>query len=174
MAAVILVLVMGIVICAKETDSGERRSDGNTGGGGGVAIDQSKRVENHFSILEVQARAEKILTGSISGVVIFFMIMIGVFLYFVHIPKVKLGKLPCPHCLQPRVVKRMPVNMVPQFDGRQFGPGQYEMRPRVVFQQPFGQAEQQTAIMPMASMPGAGLGRGSDTANTVSAISGIQ
>jgi hypothetical protein len=65
-------------------------------------VDQSCDTEYHFAIVEIRNQAQKILAGSLSGTVIFFVVAIALFIYFCHIPKHKLATRPCGFCLSPR------------------------------------------------------------------------
>ncbi len=65
-------------------------------------MDQSCDTEYNFALVEIRNQAQKILAGSLSGTIIFFMAAIALFIYFVHLPKHKLATRPCGFCLSPR------------------------------------------------------------------------
>jgi hypothetical protein len=140
-------LMFGMIMCSRERCGNNAQI--NTGSGASLDVDQSCDTEYHFAIVEIRDQAKKILAGSLSGTIIFFVAAIALFIYFVHIPKHKLATRPCGFCLSPRNPTQV-ISPQANLGVNQLSPIRNQMyQTRVVQQQPAAQMASMGAVPPI-------------------------
>ena len=145
-----LALLCGVIICSREHCGNNAQI--STGSGASLDVDQSCDTEYNFALVEIRNQAQKILAGSLSGTVIFFVAAIALFLYFVHIPKHKLATQPCGFCLSPRNANQVIspqaniVNQLPPIRNQMY-------QTRMVPQQPAAQVAAMAVAPPIELFP---------------------